>query len=47
MDVSTSSVVFRNNNEKDIIVEIQGSDLDDDPKKGGFLRSIFTRKKEK
>jgi hypothetical protein len=33
--------------EKDTIVEIQGSDLDDDPKKGGFLRSIFTRKKEK
>jgi ATP-dependent Clp protease ATP-binding subunit ClpC len=33
--------------EKDTLVEIQGSDIDDDPKKGGFLRSIFTRKKEK
>jgi ATP-dependent Clp protease ATP-binding subunit ClpC len=33
--------------EKDTIVEVKGSSIEDDAKKGGFLRSIFTRKKEK
>jgi ATP-dependent Clp protease ATP-binding subunit ClpC len=33
--------------EKDVIVEVKDSKEDDDPKKGGFLRGIFTRKKDK
>jgi hypothetical protein len=31
--------------EKDTIVEVKESDIEDDSKKSGFLRSIFTRKK--
>jgi len=31
--------------EKDTIIEVKESDIEDDSKKSGFLRSIFTRKK--